>query len=60
MIFVGFTPGCNGYRVFDPESRKYSTVDNVYFYESFKHRIDALRHHDKRRALMKAGKNQPV
>ena len=60
VIFVGFTPGCNGYRVFDPESRKYSTVDNVYFYESFKHRIDALRHHDKRRALMKNGKNQPI
>ena len=59
-IFVGFTDGCNGYRVFDPEARRYSTVDNVYFYESFKHRIDALRHHDQRRALMKAGKVQPV
>lgn len=54
VIFVGFTPGCNGYRVFGPESRKYATVDNLYFYESFKHRIDALRYHDKRRALMKA------
>jgi hypothetical protein len=59
-IFVGFTDGCNGYRVFDPETRRYSTVDNVYFYESFKHRVDALRHHDKRRALMKSGKVQPV
>jgi hypothetical protein len=59
-IFVGFTDGCNGYRVFDPETRRYSTVDNVYFYESFKHRVDALRHHDKRRALMKSGKVQPI
>ena len=31
VIFVGFTPGCNGYRVFDPESRKYSTVGNFTF-----------------------------
>ena len=23
VIFVGFTNGCNGYRVFDPESRRY-------------------------------------
>ena len=60
VIFVGFTHGCNGYRVFDPESRRYSTIENVYFYESFKHRVDSLRHFDKRRALMKAGKNQPI
>ena len=59
-IFVGFTEGCNGYRVFDPETRRYATVDNVYFYESFKHRIDALRHHDQRRALIRSGKPQPV
>ena len=57
VIFVGFTHGCNGYRVFDPESRRYSTIENVYFYESFMHRVDSLRHFDKRRALMKAGKN---
>ena len=60
VIFVCFAPGCNGYRVSDPESRRYSAVHNVYFDESYKHRIDALRHHDKRRALIKAGKNQPV
>ena len=29
LIFVGFTPNLNGYRVFDPESRQYATVDNV-------------------------------
>ena len=57
VIFVGFTDGCNGYRVFDPESRRYSTIENVYFYESFKHRVDSLRHFDRRRKLMKAGKN---
>ena len=60
VIFVGFTDGCNGYRVFDPESRRYSTIENVYFYESFKHRVDSLRHFDRRRKLMKAGKNQPI
>ena len=59
-IFVGFTPNLNGYRVFDPENRKYATVDNIYFYEDFKHRIDSLRHHDKRRDLMLKEKLQPV
>lgn len=60
VIFVGFSPNCNGFRVFDPESRRYSTVNNIVFYESFKHRNDALRHHDKRRELMKRGETQPV
>ena len=60
LIFVGFTPNLNGYRVFDPESRQYATVDNVYFYENMKHRVDSLRHHDKRRELMQQGKTQPV
>ena len=57
VIFVGFTPGCNGYRAFEPESSKYSTVDNVYFYESFKHQVDALRHHDKRRVRRDRGRS---
>ena len=48
VIFVSFTYGCDGYRVIDPESRSYSTIVNVYFYKSFKHRVDALRHFDKR------------
>ena len=43
-----------------PEARRYSTVNNVVFYESFKHRIDALRHHDKRRDLLNQGVAQPV
>ena len=60
VIFVGFTNGCNGYRVFDLESGRYSTIENVYFYESFRHRVDALRQFVKRRKLMKAGKNQPT
>jgi hypothetical protein len=60
VIFVGFSLTCNGYRVFDPESRRYSTVNNIVFYESFKHRVDALRHHDKRRKLLKKGVAQPV
>ena len=60
VIFVGFSLNCNGYRVFDPEARRYSTVSNIVFYESFKHRIDALRHHDKRREIMKKGGVQPV
>ena len=32
VIFVGFMNGFNGYRVFDPEPRRYSTIENVYFY----------------------------
>ena len=48
------------YRVFDPESRRYWTTSNLYFYESFHSRIDALRHHDQRRALLKKGIDQPV
>jgi hypothetical protein len=60
VIFVGFTPNLNGYRVFDPEKRRYATVDNIYFYENFKHRIDSLRHHDKRRTLMLKNELQPV
>ena len=59
-IFVGFTPNLNGYRVFHPETRSYATVDNVYFYENMKHRIDSLRHHDRRRDLMLSDKSQPV
>ena len=26
VIFLGFTNGYNGYRVFDPESRRYSAI----------------------------------
>ena len=32
----------------------------MYFYENMKHRIDSLRHHDRRRDLMLSDKSQPV
>ena len=60
LIFVGFSDGMNGYRLFDPENRRYHTHSDVVFYESFNHRIDALRHHDKRRDMIKKGIEQPV
>jgi hypothetical protein len=60
LIFVGFSTGMNGYRLFDPEARRYYTHSDVVFYESFRHRIDALRHHDKRRDMIKKGIDQPV
>ena len=41
IIIVGYAPYCNGYRVFDPESRRYSTVGSIYFYESANHRAGA-------------------
>ena len=59
-IFVGFDRLKNGWKIFDPETRKYRVVENAYFYENFSHRIDALRHHDRRRQLMKDGAEQPV
>ena len=55
-----FNAAASGYRCFDPETRQYFSTDNVYFYESFVHRIDALRHHDSRRELMRQGKSQPL
>ena len=54
-IFVGFSQNKNGFKVFDPERRTYHTVGNCYFYEDFSSRVDALRHHDQRRALMRRG-----
>jgi hypothetical protein len=49
LIFVGFSENRLGYRVFCPETRRYWTTSNVYFYEGFQGRIDSLRHHDQRR-----------
>jgi len=60
VIFVGFDVGASGFRVFDPESRRYYSTKNAYFYEDFSHRVDALRHHDRRRALLKKGKQGVV
>jgi hypothetical protein len=59
LIFTGFDSLAKGWRVFDPETRRYFSSSNLYFYESFRHRIDALRHHDSRRALLKSGAEQP-
>ena len=56
VIFVGFDVGASGFRVFDPETRRYYSTKNAYFYEDFSHRVDALRHHDRRRAMLKKGK----
>ena len=60
LIFVGFTHNKIGYRVFDPETRRYFTTSNLYFYEDASERIDSLRHHDRRRELLKKGMDQPV
>ena len=60
LIFVGFDLQAHGWRVFDPETRRYTSATNLYFNEDFTERICALRHFDKRRALMKKGMDQPV
>ena len=60
LIFLGFEDGMKGWKCFDPEKRVFRTCGNVYFNEDFTHRIDALRHHDRRRALLRADLDQPV
>ena len=60
LIFVGFDENKRGWKCFHPESRSYRVVQNAYFYENFTHRIDALRHHDRRRQLMRDGQDQPI
>ena len=47
VIIVGFTCESNWYRVLDPEFRRYSAIVIVCFYESFEHRVGALRHFHK-------------
>ena len=59
-LFVGFSQDKNGFKVFDPERRTYHTVGNCYFYEDFSSRVDALRHHDQRRVLMRRGLEPPI
>ena len=59
LIFVGFDASMGGYKCFDPETRNYVTTANCYFNEDFSDRIDALRHHDQRRALLKRDAEQP-
>jgi hypothetical protein len=49
-----------GYRVFNPETRSYHTAVDLYFYEDFSHRHDALRQYDRRRMFVKHGLEQPI
>jgi hypothetical protein len=60
LIFVGFERDKGGWRCFDPETRRFFSTGNCYFNEDFSHRIDALRHHDRRRALLKRNAEQPI
>jgi hypothetical protein len=46
--------------LFDPETRRFISSVNVYFHENFNERIDALRHHDRRRELLRMGLPQPI
>ena len=59
LIFVGFGLDMDGWRCFDPETRRYFSTGNLYFNEDFSSRVDALRHHDQRRALLKRDAEQP-
>ena len=58
LLFMGFNPLAAGWKVFDPENRRYFSVNDAYFYEDMRPRIDSLRHHDRRWAMVKSG--QPV
>ena len=60
MIFVGIDSDFGGWKIFDPERRSYEHSGNLYFNEDFSSRIDALRHHDRRRAMMRADLEQPI
>ena len=60
LIFVGFDSDRAGFKCFDPETRNYFSTANLYLNEDFSYRIDALRHHDQRRALLKHDLDQPV
>jgi len=60
LLFMGFDDSMMGYKCFDPENRNYVNTSNLYFNESFTHRVDALRHHDQRRALLKRDAEQPL
>ena len=60
MIFVGIDSNFGGWKLFNPERRSYEHSGNLYFNEDFSNRIDALRHHDTRRAMMHADLEQPI
>ena len=60
-IFVGFDSISNGYRLFDPISRRYfSGAEDVVIYEDFSARRDSLRNFDRRRAIEAAKGQQPL
>ena len=60
LLFMGFNHRAAGWQVFDPETRRYFSTNDAYFYEDFSHRVDALRHHDRRRELMRRGGDIPL
>ena len=45
--------------VSNSSTRLRHSAGDVYFFEDFSERIDALRHHDQRRAIMRRGEEQP-
>ena len=60
-IFVGFDSISNGYRLFDPISRRYfSGVEDIVIYEDFSARRDSLRNFDRRREIEAAKGQQPL
>ena len=59
-LVVGIDSDFGGWKIFDPERRSYEHSGNLYFNEDFSSRIDALRHHDRRRAMMRADLEQPI
>jgi hypothetical protein len=60
MLFMVFDPSTDGWRLFDPETRRYHASRDAYFYDNFMHRIDSLRHFDSRRKIMREGGNMAV
>mgnify|MGYP002631971453 FL=1 len=60
LIFVGFDRNMDGWKCFDPETRRYFSTANLYFHEDFSARVDSLRHHDRRRAILRAKEEQPI
>ena len=60
LLFMGFDHSQHGWRLFDPETRRFFNSTNCYFYEGMTHRVDALRHFDHRRELLKKGEEQPL
>ena len=61
MIFVGFDELSNGWRLFDPTTRKYvSGAEHADFYEDMSARVDSLRLFDRRRAIEKKKGEHPL